>query len=177
MAESIITDPHELRILAEQKHEQFEIMRYMLQFDDELSDEALDHHINLIAASIIAAIDCKTCARCCHSLDVYLIPQDVEQIALAADVPQDEILTSYVDQSDSVKKTGEWGRFRTKPCVFLHGTLCSIYAHRPDTCRRYPQFTPDFRWVLEDLIEGAALCPIIYNVLIRVEDDVSKGHI
>lgn len=177
MVEPIITNADEIRVLAEQKREQFEIMRYMLQFDDELSDSHLDTRVDLIAAPIIAAIDCKACARCCRNLDVYLTSEDVAQIAVATAIPQDETLRLYVDQSDSVKQSGEWGRLCAKPCKFLDGTLCSIYSHRPDACRRYPQFTPDFRWVLEDLIEGAALCPIIYNVLTRLEEEVNKGHI
>jgi Fe-S-cluster containining protein len=65
---------------------------------------------------------------------------------------------------------GEWAVIPEKPCPFLRGKLCSIYAHRPHACRLYPQFTPDFRYNLEDTIEGASYCPIIYNVVSALAD-------
>ena len=74
------------------------------------------------------------------------------------------MIARHVDR-EAAAAEGEWGRIAAHPCPFLGGKLCTIYAHRPEACRLYPVFTPDFRWTLEDLLGGAGLCPIIYHVL------------
>lgn len=39
----------------------------------------------------------------------------------------------------------------------------------------YPAFTPDFRWLLPDMLDGTRLCPILYNVLDTVSQRVEAG--
>jgi uncharacterized protein len=163
----LITDLEDIQRLAAQRHDEFEVMRYMLEGDDDLSDEKLDAFIDQLAQPIIDAIDCKECGNCCRSLDVYLTPPDAERLAAAVDIPLDAII-----DHPRAEKEGEWGVFKQRPCAFLNGKLCSIYEHRPETCRLYPVFTPDFRWTLEDTVQGAALCPIIYNVLDQLSAQV-----
>ena len=169
----IITDLQQIRQLADQRHDEFEVMRYTLEFDDDLDDSMLDARIDQIAEPIIAAIDCTQCANCCRSLDVYLTPEDAQRLADGVQIPVDQIITRYVNR-DSAAAVEEWGKFRARPCAFLDGKLCSVYAHRPESCRIYPVFTPDFRWTLADTIAGAALCPIIYNVLAVVLDQLDE---
>lgn len=148
---------------AEERRDDFEVMQHLLLMDDDLDDGWLDAQVEALAAPIVAAIDCTQCANCCRSLDVYLTPDDAQRLADGIDVP----LTAILDEIDHerAEKVGEWGRFKAKPCAFLKGNLCSVYSHRPETCRLYPQFTPDFRWTLDDALDGAGLCPILYNVL------------
>lgn len=167
----IITDLDTIRQLAQQRFDEFEVMRYQLELDDDIVDEQIDALVDSIAKPIVEAVDCTKCGNCCRSLDVYLTPQDAEQLALGIDIPLDQILDQHVDQN-TAKLVHEWGQFKQKPCAFLKGNLCSIYTYRPETCRTYPVFTPDFRWTLEDIIQGAEICPIIYNVLNEVVKQV-----
>lgn len=160
----LILDLDQIARLAEERRDEFEVMRYMLTMDDDLDDAQIDTWVDAIAEPIRAAIDCTQCGNCCRSLDVYLTPNDAQNLAQGLDIPLDTVIETYVDREAAVK-FHEWGKFRARPCAFLKGNLCSIYPHRPETCRTYPQFTPDFRWVLDDLLDGAHLCPIIYNVL------------
>jgi Fe-S-cluster containining protein len=139
-------------------------MRESLEFDGTLDDDALDALVEDIARPITAAIDCTKCANCCRVLDVCLVPPDIDRLSTALHISIDEVVTRYADE-DLGAVQGEWAVIPVKPCPMLRGNLCSIYAHRPHACRIYPQFTPDFRYNLEDTIEGAAYCPIIYNVL------------
>jgi len=174
---TLITDLDEIKTLVAQRQDEFEVMRYMLQLDDDLNDTQLDKLIDTIATPIIEAIDCTQCANCCRSLDVYLTQSDASNLAAHLDIPLRDITLQYID-TDTAPAVEEWGKFRHQPCALLDGKRCAVYTHRPDTCRRYPQFTPDFRWVLDDLIEGAAVCPIIYNVLSEVAqqaDDIIKN--
>ncbi len=168
---NLITDLDAIKRLAAQRADDFEVLRYQLEYRDDLTDAHIDAVVDAVAAPIVAAIDCTQCANCCRSLDVYLTPDDAERLSGALHIPVDQIETRYVEHYDA-EKVGEWGRFRERPCVFLKGKLCSVYAHRPDTCRTYPAFTPDFRWTLDDTLEGASLCPIIYNVLVAMVEKV-----
>jgi uncharacterized protein len=172
----LVTGLDEIRRRAAERHDEFEVMRYMLELNDDLSDAELDALVDHIAAPIIAAIDCTRCANCCRSLDVALTPADTDRLAQGINVPLDTILTHYADHQRG-QTLDEWAVMRGKPCPFLTGTFCSVYIHRPETCRLYPDFTPDFRWTLQHTIEGAGLCPIIYNVLsamVEVVDDLDR---
>ena len=161
--DNLITDYNLLPSLAKQHQDEFEVLGYTLDLLEELADEQIDAWVDTIAMPIVEAIDCTKCANCCRSLDVYLTETDASQLGSLIDVPIDSILDHV-----AAHRVGEWGTFKAKPCGFLNGSLCSVYSHRPETCRTYPMFTPDFRWTLDDTIEGASICPIIYNVLITL---------
>ncbi len=171
----LITDLEQIKHLASQRFDDFEVMRYMLEMDDDLTDADIDALVDKIAMPIIKAIDCTQCANCCRSLDVYLTQPDAQRLSSGLHIPLDEITTRYIDH-ESAAAEDEWGKFRARPCAFLAGNLCTIYEHRPDSCRIYPVFTPDFRWTLTDIIAGAGLCPIIFNVLAQLVPVVDQIH-
>lgn len=166
----LVTDLEQIKQLAAARYDEFEVMRYQLVEDDDLTDEAIDAVVDQIAAPIVAAIDCTKCANCCRSLTVQLGMDDVEQLADGIQQTPLDVLEHYVDLAEDDPDIV--GTFRQKPCAFLQGKLCSVYEHRPEACRAYPEFTPNFRWMLEWTIPGAALCPIIYNVLDAMTDVV-----
>ena len=169
----LITDLGEIQRRAAERRDEFDVMRYMLELNDDLSDADVDALVDEIAAPIIAAIDCTQCGHCCRALDVGLLPADVDRLSAGIQVPVDAIMTDYVDRERG-QEMDEWGVFKQKPCAFFDGRLCTVYAHRPESCRLYPTFTPDFRWTLEHTIAGAGICPIIYNVLDALQKKVDK---
>ncbi|XWX05310.1 YkgJ family cysteine cluster protein [Aggregatilineales bacterium SYSU G02658] len=146
------------------RRDAYEVMFYQFQYDDDLTDEQLDALVNAVAAPIIAAIDCTQCANCCRSLDVYLEADDLPRLSQACHIHLDEVRVRFVDE-DVLPESGAVGKLNVKPCGFLDGQRCRIYAHRPQACRDYPFLTPDFRWSMEQLVAGAAICPIIYHTL------------
>ncbi|MAU09274.1 MAG: hypothetical protein CL607_05590 [Anaerolineaceae bacterium] len=174
MSDMLITDLDTVAEVAKAHQDAFEVMRYMLQFDEDLDDTALDAFIDRLATPIVAAIDCTQCANCCHNLTVYLTEDDSQRLGQHLGMTQVAFQAAYIDH-ESAQANDEWGCFKQQPCALLKGKLCSVYDARPDSCRRYPQFTPDFRWVLDDLIEGAALCPIILNLLLKLQPLVDAG--
>lgn len=167
-----ITDLDQIALLAQARADNFDVMCYMLQDSDRVDDAALDAVVIEQITPILAAIDCTQCANCCRSLTVYLTPNDADRLLPVIDVPLSAIL-----DHESAALVDEWAVFRQRPCAFLREQLCGIYPHRPTTCREYPVVTPDFRWLLSDLIEGASICPILYNLLNRVEAMVDQGVI
>ena len=167
----IITD---LDLIAQQaavSQDDYEAFRYYVEADDR-SDEELDGLVEKIACPIINAIDCTECANCCRSLDVYLTPEDAERLAAGINVTFSELSEGYIDHPRA-EVEAEWGVFRHCPCVFLEGKRCQIYKHRPESCRAYPEFTPDFRWQLEHILGGAGICPIIYNVIEALKQELN----
>lgn len=171
----LITDLAAVRRLSHERQAEFEAMRETLEFEDELTDDQLDRLVEEIARPIIATIDCTQCANCCRSLDVCLIPSDIPPLASALVIPVEQVMTRYVDQ-EAGEAQGEWAVVPAHPCPFLGGNLCTIYERRPHACRVYPQFTPDFRYNIDDAIEGAATCPIIYNVLSALSEHIEPMH-
>ncbi len=170
----LVTDLNEIRRLSTERHAEFDAMREALEFDGNLTDDALDALVESLAEPITAAIDCKQCANCCRSLDVCLVPNDVDGLSAALDIPIEDVIELYADEQRGATM-GEWAVMPAHPCPLLRGNLCSVYAHRPHACRVYPQFTPEFRYNIEDTIEGAAFCPIIYNTLSALAERVEIG--
>jgi Fe-S-cluster containining protein len=152
------------------RSDDYEAFHYFVELD-ERTDVELDALVETIAAPIIAAIDCKECANCCRSLDVYLTENDAHRVVQGTFIPLDQLLTTTIDRERAIENE-EWGVFRQKPCQFLNGKLCSIYEHRPESCQMYPVFTPDFRWTLEEILGGVGLCPIIYNVIEQLQTEL-----
>ncbi len=169
----LITDLNEIKRRAAERRDEFEVMRYMIEDQIDLTDAEVDAMVDELAAPIIAAIDCTACGNCCRSLDVGLTPKDVDRLSAGIHVPVDAIISEYVDRERG-QEMDEWGVFRQKPCALFDGRLCTVYEHRPESCRQYPWFTPDFRWTLEYTLAGAGLCPIIYNVLDALQKKVDR---
>lgn len=169
---SYITDLDTIQQLAAQRYDAFEVMRWQLIEDDDLTDEQIDAAVEAIAVPIIAAIDCTQCANCCRNLPVEVGHDDAEKLAEGLNLPVETVITRYIDRED--KPDDAWGVIATKPCPLLKDKRCSVYAHRPESCAAYPAVTPNFRWLLAYFIRGAALCPIIYNVLDAMLDEVDR---
>ncbi|MGB1287909.1 MAG: YkgJ family cysteine cluster protein, partial [Aggregatilineales bacterium] len=97
----LITDLKKLPDLAEAYYDEFQVMRYMLQNDDDINDVALDTFVEEVAAPIIATIDCTDCGNCCMSLKVYLEAGDADRMAAGLNIPLSDIKTHYIDTSST----------------------------------------------------------------------------
>ncbi len=162
LPDSLVLDLDFIAQAAQQRND-YEAFRYYVELD-ERSDAELDALVESIARPIVDVIDCTQCANCCHQLNVYVTMADAQRLIQRAMLPAIQLLTHIID-CEKAFQVDEWGVFRQQPCVFLEGNLCRIYEHRPDSCRTYPVFTPDFRWTLDDILGGVGICPIIYNVI------------
>lgn len=165
----IVTDLVQIAMLVETQRTSFEQMRDRLQQSKKLDDKTLDAFVTALATPIIQAIDCKACGNCCRALAVYLEERDVERLAEGLQETFERVMDEYISIEVS-HVMGEWGAFKHRPCAFLRGNLCGVYAHRPQACRDYPALTPDFRWLLDDLLDNITLCPILYNVFNNLLD-------
>jgi len=81
--------------------------------------------------------------RCCRNLNLFLYPYDVLRLKQALQISSDEFLEKYVDivmrpfnyfPEVLLRMTDN----REKTCPFLTEAGCTVYHHRPDTCRTFP---------------------------------------
>ena len=93
---------------------------------------------------------CSGCAKCCSLTVVPVTDRDVVRIMEATGKSVNQIVRFY--WPDDVKESRHapgWIRLRQGKrfmglrkinghCQFLENNLCTIYTHRPATCRLYP---------------------------------------
>jgi Fe-S-cluster containining protein len=156
---------------AERLRDDYEAFGYYIDLvweRENRTDAELDRLVDEIAAEVIPQIDCTACANCCRLLTVGLTLDDIPPLADALRLPPERVIAVYVDREIGAQHE-EWGVFRCSPCALLHNNLCTVYAHRPQSCRDYPALTPDFRWLYGEIASGAGRCPIIFNVIERLK--------
>lgn len=81
--------------------------------------------------------------RCCQNLNLFLYPYDVLRLKKALNISSDAFLDAYTDvvlrQGDHFPEVLlRMKNDAPKSCSFLTDRGCSVYAHRPDTCRTFP---------------------------------------
>lgn len=170
----LITDLDRIAALAEARYNDTRAFTYYVEImwtREKRSTDELDTLVDAIAADVEAHIDCTACANCCRGLSVGLTKEDMIPLAAALHLHPEDVAERYVDRKTGAK-FNEWGVFRQSPCAFLNGKHCSLYTHRPQSCREYPAFTPQFRWLIDDIAAGANKCPIIFNVLERLKHEL-----
>ena len=81
--------------------------------------------------------------RCCRNLNLFLYPYDVMRLKNCLQIDSDEFIERHVDV---VLREGHYfpevllrmAENQERTCPFLSAGGCSVYAHRPDTCRTFP---------------------------------------
>jgi Fe-S-cluster containining protein len=97
---------------------------------------------------------CNLCGECCRNMDVPLTHYDIARLLQAETAPDLETLVtlhpSLGDELDAVKLYGEYNtlylsnKLSDNSCIFLENNACTIYNHRPNSCRTWP-FSKDSR--------------------------------
>lgn len=125
----------------------------------------VERRFKAIAEETEASIDCTVCANCCRVATTQISERDEERLARHLGMKNGEFLRTYTIQTHEegrVLKRNENG------CVFLDGTLCSVYDARPDTCRLFPHLVKGNGSILSrmwHMPDRAVYCPIVFNTL------------
>ncbi|MBU1936641.1 YkgJ family cysteine cluster protein [bacterium] len=115
---------------------------------------------------------CTGCAKCCSLTIVPVTDRDVARIMEATGLPANRIVRFYwPDDVKESRRAPGWIRLKQGKrfmglrkvdghCQFLQDNLCTIYSHRPVTCRLYPfNLFPDENGEVESLeINSAVKC-------------------
>ena len=134
----------------------------------ELEIEELDAIVHRHYENVASQIDCCACGNCCREILPTLDPADVSRLAKGLETTPDEIITQYLIRDEDGDLT-----INLRPCPFLSGNRCRVYAHRPDACRSYPHLQKEkFIFRLAQAVSNCSICPISFNVYERLKAEL-----
>jgi len=160
------TDLRKIKNIARKKEDQnWEFRTFLKGY----STEDLDLIVHSINDRVLSQIDCKNCGNCCREIYPSFDLQDLQKIAQAMQLSQDQFKDKYL------KTDKEPGRFVTKvkPCPFLKNNICTQYENRPKSCQSYPHLDKsDFVFRLIGVISNYEICPIVFNVYEALKKEI-----
>ncbi len=173
-----------VQALATRKHDENHALRRCVKEQDRLSEEELDQLVSDIARRVWVGFDCTTCANCCKELDRSVTGQEIQRLADALGLPEEDFRKRYLegqvgpeeDDEESDQQGARW-RMRGKPCPFLKDNKCIVYEARPEQCRKYPYLhEPAFSSRTLGMIERTFTCPIVYQVFEELKEELPLGR-
>ena len=156
----MITDLVQIKRNGEKQREENQRFRSWLK-----RHNFVERRFKAIAEHVEESIDCTACANCCRVATTQVTERDVERLTRYLGLKRDDFLETYTIQTQDegrILKRNENG------CVFLGGTLCSVYDARPDTCRLFPHLVKGNGSILSrmwHMPDRAVYCPIVFNTL------------
>ena len=89
--------------------------------------------------------ECQKCAKCCgdtpkRKRNILMLEKEVERISEITELKPGE----FSIPSSGTEPYRYTMRKKEGKCIFLDGTKCRIYPHRPLLCRFYPFWLEEF---------------------------------
>jgi hypothetical protein len=163
----MLTDLVQIRRLGQQKRDENSRFRAYLR-----NHRHSDRRLRRFGEDIEAQIDCTTCANCCRVSEVEITDRDIDKLAKFLGMSREEFLSDSTQRDEAghliLRKT-EAG------CVFLKDNLCTVYEARPHNCANFPHLvrgTGSIASRMWRLVERAEYCPIVYNWMEKVKEDI-----
>jgi Fe-S-cluster containining protein len=131
-----------------------------------------DRRLRRFGEEIEAQIDCTACANCCRVTEVGITEKDVEKLAKFVGMTDREFVEQFTaldGEGAMILRRNEGG------CVFLEGSLCSVYEARPHNCVNFPHVvrgTGSIASRMWEFLDRVGYCPIVYNWMETVKDDI-----
>jgi Fe-S-cluster containining protein len=157
----MITDLVQIRTLGEKKRVENERFRRRMK-----SHHHSDRILRRIAEGIEDQIDCTQCANCCKVATAVVNNRDIDRLARLLGIKPEQFMANYTmeggEEGVILRRTKETG------CVFLDGTMCTVYEARPDSCEKFPHVVRgpgSLNSRMWHFADRACYCPIVYNSL------------
>ena len=134
----------------------------------EMDSVQLDKLVYTLSEAVTPKISCTNCGNCCKSLMVNIDEDEATRLSAHLGKTRAEFDEAYISK-------GESGRMviNAIPCHFLVENSCSVYEYRFAGCREFPAFhVPDFNKRLFTTYMHYDRCPIIFNVLETLKDEI-----
>lgn len=155
------------RLSEKRKKENSDFRLFLKHYDVPI--EALDAIVHKIYGDVSSKIDCIKCANCCTYFSPIFNENDIRKISEGMGISVPEFQTRFL------QKNNEEGGYAAKsvPCPFLRNKLCTHYEYRPEACASFPHLhKTDFVFRLLDVMNNYSICPIVYNVLEILKDEL-----
>jgi len=125
-----------------------------------------------LSVKYVKRIDCKVCGNCCmgQAGNINTTTEDRTVLAKELNISVEQLEAQHLEIRDG-------GYYISTPCQLLVDKKCSVYGGRPEICRRFPYLDKEFlltalhRFPLQQLVNRASFCPIVFNVL----EDLKKS--
>jgi Fe-S-cluster containining protein len=154
---------------AEVREDENYSFRSWLKTKDSKRLDGLVHGIN---DRVSAAIDCTQCGNCCNKLVINVTKTEMRSCSKYLNVSETEFKEKYLEESQQ----GEL-YINTIPCHFFAEKKCTIYENRFKECREFPHLhKPGFQQRLLGTLMHYGTCPIVYNVLEELKDEMNYRY-
>ena len=163
MSRHMTPDPVNLRQMAEAGADGNFKFRDFLKHRTNLSSKEVDQLVFEISERVWKRIDCTACANCCRVATPAFTEKDIERLATHLGMTNSEFAAKYLKEADGAADS--LPLMRERPCRFLKDNRCSVYEHRPDSCRGYPFLDkPNFTARTLGMIGRLSECPAVFEV-------------
>lgn len=162
----MLTDLVQIRRMGEKKRDENERFRKHLKHHN-----FAERRIRRLAEKIEEQFDCTQCGNCCKVATARLSERDVEKLSKHLGVKPGQFLRDYTERS---AEEGLILKRTANGCVFLEGTMCSVYDARPHSCEDFPHTVRgdgSFVSRMWDFKDRACYCPIVYNTLEALKEE------
>ncbi len=135
-------------------------------------DEVLAARLDGILAEVSAQIDCTACGRCCRQMGPPLDEADLIRLETGLNLDRATMQSRLLRPMWPGAAADDQVWLLPDPCPLHDGRLCTVYEHRPQVCRDFPQAVganPVER--LQVWVEYARICPITFNTIERIALD------
>jgi len=158
---SLVSDINTIEKLTAEKEDANWRFRCFLKGWCDLPSEEIDALFHRFTEEVTREIDCTECANCCRKVSPLLKSKDIERLAAFLGLSRTAFCEKYLVESEEDRGF----HFKTLPCPFLEGNLCTVYSSRPHDCRSYPHLQKKDRvFSMTAIFSNCSVCPIVYNV-------------
>lgn len=154
------TDPVVVARLAAEREDENWRFRTFVKSYCRLSDSRLNRLARELGEAAAAKINCLDCGACCRQIVVPLTDDEIDTMAAARGVSPKAFRPAFVRRVAEEEQALD-----AYPCPLQEGNACTVYDSRPEPCRGYPYLGAPFRAHSIAILERAATCPIVFEML------------
>ena len=163
----MLISPDEVKTKAKSKeNENYAFRTYLKMHAD---PHKLDEQFRKLHEELFSGYDCSQCRNCCKMYCGMIPQEDIEKAAGQFSMSGKDFVERFLEYD-----LGEMS-YKTKhcPCDFLKDDGdCALGDCKPVNCRKYPYTDqPDRMGSLLSIIESAAVCPVVYEILERLKEE------
>lgn len=130
--------------------------------------ERIDQMVHKLNQSIEKQIDCTSCGNCCKSLMINVSETEANRLSHHLQVSRTSFDETYLEKGSNGMML-----MNTIPCSFLENDRCNVYDYRFEGCREFPAMhLPDFNKRLFTTLMHYGRCPIIFNIVEQLKDEM-----